>query len=186
VSSAAAGRPRPSDEPTGRPGWICLAGFMGVGKSRVGRILARRLECPFVDTDRVIERVAGMSIRRIFATRGEATFRRYERVVVERVVRLERAVVAVGGGTIVDAENRRKLRDRGPLVILEASPETIVARTRRRRRPLLAGGDLRARIVSLLEARAAAYADGDLHIATDETTPAVVARAILAALRGAR
>jgi shikimate kinase len=161
---------------------------MGVGKSRVGRILARRLECPFVDTDRVIERVAGLSIRRIFTDQGEAAFRRYERVVVGRVVRLERAVVAVGGGTIVDAENRRRLRDRGPLVILEASLDTILARTRHRRRPLLQGqgGDLRARVVALLEARAPAYAEGDVHVATDGLSPGMVADAVIDALRAGR
>lgn len=183
MSSAAAARPRPSDDRSGLPGWICLGGFMGVGKSRVGRILARRLESPFIDTDRVIERVAGMSIRRIFVAQGEAAFRRYERVVVGRVVRLERAVVAVGGGTIVDAENRRRLRDRGQLVILEASLDTILARTRHRRRPLLHGGDVRSRIVALLQARAPAYAEGDVHVATDGLSPGMVADAVIDALR---
>jgi len=168
------------------PEWICLSGFMGTGKSRIGRILARRLRLPFVDTDRVIERVTGSSVRRIFALQGESEFRRYERIVVGRVVRLERAVVAVGGGTILDFENRRRLRARGPLVTLEASVDTILARTRHRKRPLLEGSDPQSRVRKLLEQRASTYAQGDLHVATDGLTPASVAEAILTSLRDLR
>lgn len=184
--SVAAESQRSSENSATLPEWICLSGFMGTGKSHVGRILARRLDLIFVDTDRVIERVTGSSVKRIFATQGEPAFRRYERIVVGRVVHLERAVVALGGGTILDPENRRRLRARGPLVILEASVDTILARTRRRKRPLLEGSDPQSRVRELLEQRASAYAQGDLHVATDGLSPAGVAEAILTRLRALR
>lgn len=136
-----------------------MAGFMGTGKSRIGWELSRRLQLTFIDTDRVIERVACMRISEIFELYGEATFRDYETEIVRRVLRLDEVVVSTGGGTVVREENRRLLRSRGPVVVLEASAETVYQRTRRHRRPLLEGDDPLGRIRSLMAARAHAYAD---------------------------
>ena len=160
-----------------------LAGFMGTGKTVVGRLLARRLDLPFYDTDALIEARAGMSVAAIFAGQGEAAFRALEREALREVTRAALAVVATGGGAIVDPANRAQLRAWGTLVCLEATPEAILARVGDRvDRPLLAGPDRLEGITRLLEERAAAYADVDLRVDTTARTPAEVAGLILDAL----
>jgi len=145
-----------------------MAGFMGTGKSRIGWELSRRLQLTFIDTDRVIERVACMRISEIFELYGEATFRDYETEIVRRCLRLDEVVVSTGGGTVVREENRRLLRSRGPVVVLEASAETVYRRTRRHRRPLLEGDDPQERIRALMAQRAAHYADvASITVASD-------------------
>ena len=139
--------------------WVAMAGFMGAGKSRIGWELSRRLQLTFVDTDRVIERVACMRISEIFELYGEQTFRDYETEIVRRCLNLDEVVVSTGGGTVVREENRRLLRSRGPVVVLEASPETVYKRTRRHKRPLLESADPLARIRELMTARAPFYDD---------------------------
>lgn len=139
--------------------WVAMAGFMGAGKSRIGWELSRRLQLTFIDTDRVIERVACMRISEIFELYGEQTFRDYETEIVRRCLNLDEVVVATGGGTVVREENRRLLRSRGPVVVLEASPETVYRRTRRHKRPLLESADPLARIRELMTARAPFYRD---------------------------
>ena len=139
--------------------WLAMAGFMGTGKSRIGWELSRRLQLTFVDTDRVIERVSCMRITDIFEIYGEQVFRDYETEIVKRCVRLDEVIVSTGGGTTVRQENRDLLKQRGPVVVLTASPETVLKRTRRHRRPMLEQGDPLARIRELMEQRAAAYED---------------------------
>lgn len=136
-----------------------MAGFMGAGKSRIGWELSRRLQLTFIDTDRVIERVACMRISEIFELYGEQTFREYETEIVRRCLNLDEVVVSTGGGTVVREENRRLLRSRGPVVVLEASAETVFKRTRRHKRPLLESADPLARIRELMTARAPFYDD---------------------------
>jgi shikimate kinase len=142
---------------------IVLTGFMGTGKSEVGRRLARRLGRPFVDTDDLVEAATGRSVREIFAVEGEGRFRDLERVAVEKACSVPEAVIATGGGTVMDPENRRRLAAAGPIVCLAADPEVILGRVRDPgTRPLLAGApaptDRLGRIRSLLDARAATYA----------------------------
>ena len=139
--------------------WVAMAGFMGTGKSRIGWELSRRLSLTFIDTDRVIERISNMRIADIFELYGEEVFRDYETEVVRRCVRLDEVVVSTGGGTVAREENRRLLRQRGPVVVLTATPETIYRRTRRNRRPLLELGDPEERIRVLMQAREDAYRD---------------------------
>lgn len=148
---------------------ITLIGFMGTGKSAVGRKLARRLNWKFVDVDALIESMAGTSIPRIFAEHSEAVFRRLERRAIRRAVKADQQVIATGGGAFVDAANRSLLRTVGPVICLTAIPATIVRRVgpTRARRPMLAGGEVRSRIERLLQQRAPAYAKADLTIATD-------------------
>lgn len=136
-----------------------MAGFMGTGKSRIGWELSRRLQLTFVDTDRVIERVSCMRITDIFEIYGEEVFRDYETEIVKRCVRLDEVIVSTGGGTSVRPENRAMLKARGPVVVLTASPETVLKRTRRHRRPLLEQGDPLERIRDLMRRREAAYDD---------------------------
>ncbi|WP_425145353.1 shikimate kinase [Deinococcus sp.] len=148
-------------------GWVALAGFMGTGKSRIGWELSRALALHFVDTDKLITRVVGKSIPEVFASEGESYFRACEGEVVRRVTRLDYAVVSLGGGTFVHEDNRRILLERGPVVVLWATPETILARTRHSDRPLLQASDPLARIAALMSEREGAYRQGTIHVNSD-------------------
>ena len=155
---------------------VTLTGFMGTGKTAVGRRLARRLGWRFVDVDALIEDAAKMPVARIFAERGEAVFRRLERRTIGRVVHGHQQVIATGGGAFVDPQSRSRLRASGPVICLTAQPRTILARVGRRAqtRPLLAGhADPLSRIRTLLAQRERAYAQADLvidtsHLSMDE------------------
>jgi shikimate kinase len=141
---------------------VILTGFMATGKTEVGRRLARRLGRPFVDTDGLVEAAAGKRVAAIFAEEGEAHFRALERAAVAEACLVPEAVVATGGGTLLDADSRRRLAAAGPIVCLSASAEEIVRRVEDAgTRPLLAnggGGDRLGRIRELLATRAAVYA----------------------------
>jgi len=161
---------------------VFLTGFMGTGKSTVGRALAARLGKPFVDADAEIERRERMSVADIFTHRGEAAFRRAE---AEALVELaERdAVVALGGGAIVADENYATAHRRGPIICLTASVAEILRRTGRdRRRPLLATEDREQRVRELLAARHDAYARADYQIDTTGRTIAEVVESIVGLL----
>jgi shikimate kinase len=140
---------------------VILTGFMGTGKTEVGRRLARATSRAFVDTDNLVETAAGRTIPEIFATDGEARFRALEREAVRRAVAVPEAVVATGGGALLDAESRSLLLAAGPVVCLTATPDEILRRVRLQGdRPLLAARDDAERLVkirALLDARATAY-----------------------------
>jgi shikimate kinase len=140
---------------------VILAGFMATGKTEVGRRLARLMGRTFVDTDGLVEARAGRSIAEIFAADGEDRFRELEREAVERVVTMPDAVVAVGGGALVDPESRRRLLAAGPVVCLRATPEAILDRVGEgATRPLLAALSKEERLEksrALIAAREAAY-----------------------------
>lgn len=148
---------------------IVLTGFMGTGKTAVGKRLAKRLGWKFVDLDEQIEAGAKMPITQIFSEHGEAVFRRLERRHVHRVVHGHHQVIATGGGAFADVKNRGLLRAIGTVVCLTATPQAILKRVGRRAgtRPLLAGrGGILGRIKVLLAKRAPAYAQADLTIDT--------------------
>ena len=107
---------------------LVLTGFMGTGKSTVGRLVAQQLERPFVDSDELIVRRAGKSVAAVFAAEGEARFRELERCVCQDLAAQQGLVIATGGGALLDACNRRALERNGLLVCLLAAPETIRAR----------------------------------------------------------
>lgn len=146
-------------------GHLVLVGLMGAGKTSVGRICAERLGLPFVDTDALVERHAGRTVAQIFTAEGEAGFRALERQAVAEAVRSpEPVVIACGGGTVLDPENRARLKDRGLVVWLDAPPAALAARTGEGDdRPLLAGPDLTGGIetvlASLADDRRLAYED---------------------------
>lgn len=146
---------------------IVLTGFMGTGKSVVGRRLAERLTLPFVDLDDAIEAAAGMTIAEIFASEGEPGFRRREREVIATVASHGSGVIATGGGAVLDPENLRNLK-RGALVVcLVAEPAVILERLGAdASRPLLQTPDRLARIQEMLVERGAAYAQADFCIET--------------------
>ncbi|MDX2004644.1 MAG: shikimate kinase [Meiothermus sp.] len=149
--------------------WVALTGFMGVGKSRIGRELAKELMLHFIDLDGYIERETGLSIPDIFRHLGEPTFRGLETEAVTELTQKDFLVLSLGGGTFVNAENRQRLLDRGPVVALWASPETIYERVSRRpgQRPILAQEDPMQRIRDLLEQRRAIYEQATLQVSTD-------------------
>ena len=169
----------------GRPRNLVLVGLSGTGKSRVGRLVAERLRWRFVDTDAEIERRAGRSVQEIFAGDGEARFRALEREVVTRVARGSGAVIATGGGAILDAANREALFAGNLVLCLEASAAQIAARlTRtRERRPLLDGDDPLAAIERLRAQRAPLYALAHRTVSTDGLTLGEVAAEVIAVLQ---
>src|SRR4030043_2297021 len=107
---------------------IVLVGFMGSGKSSVGRALARRFGAPFVDVDERIESAAGSPIRDLFAREGEPAFREREKAVLLEVLSVKGCGIATGGGAFADEENRDLLRSYAPVVYLEAAVETLLER----------------------------------------------------------
>jgi shikimate kinase len=148
---------------------------MGTGKTEVGRRLARILGRTFVDTDRLVETKAGRSVAAIFAERGEAEFRTLEREAVAEACALPDAVIATGGGALVDPENRRRLAAAGPVVCLTARAEEILRRVGDpATRPLLADAPDEAarlaRIHALQAARATVYASATHTIDTTGLT----------------
>lgn len=147
--------------------WVALAGFMGTGKSRVGWELARALALHYVDTDKLIAKITGKPIPQLFEEDGEDYFRACEHEVVSRITRLDHAVVSLGGGTFIQEDNRRQLLERGPVVVLWATPETVYQRTKHSDRPLLQTADPLSRIRHLMSERRPHYQHGTIHVHSD-------------------
>ncbi len=164
---------------------IILTGFMGTGKTTVGRLLAARLGRAFVDTDEVIVGRAGKSIADIFHNEGEARFREMEAAVAQELAGRRGLVVATGGRLLLDPDNAAALGATGPVFCLTAAPETIMARVAadEARRPLLDVADAAHRVQALMQQRAAAYARFR-SVATDGRAATVVADDIATALAG--
>ena len=152
------------DSVLGHPSLV-LAGFMGTGKTSVGKIIAEKLGREFVDMDAVIETREGMSISKVFETRGEAYFRELESELCKELGARENLVIATGGGALVSVQNRAAFAN-AVIVCLDASSDEIIARIGKAKdRPMIAG-DARKRIVELLETRRAAYAQIEKHVDT--------------------
>ncbi|RMF77840.1 MAG: shikimate kinase [Nitrospirae bacterium] len=159
---------------------LVLVGFMGAGKTTVGRLLAARLGWPVVDTDELIEARAGKRIAEIFAAEGEAAFRDLESAVAAELAGLRRTVITTGGGIVERPENRAALRAAGEVVYLRARPETLYGRVRgSRHRPLLQVADPEARIRELLARRAPLYEEADRIVDTDGLSLEAVVERIL-------
>jgi len=155
-------------------------GFMGTGKTRVGRELAARLGMRFVDMDDVIVEKKGKPIPQIFVQDGEPHFRAVERAVVGELAAVRGLVIATGGGVVLNTDNVRDLSRDGLVVCLSASPETILERVKHdRTRPLLAEGDKMAKIRDLLETRREFYAAIPNQVDTNGKTPGQVVNEIL-------
>lgn len=166
---------------------VLLVGMMGVGKTTVGQALAHRLGAAYFDSDRQVERRTGLTVPEIFAERGEAAFRAEEReALVEAIGSEGPVVVSVAGGAVLDAENRRMVREGGTVVWLRADVETLAARVGAGAgRPLL-GDDPAAALAQLYEVRRPVYAEvADVVVDVDDLTPEEAVERILAAI-GAR
>lgn len=173
-----------------RRGWerealnVALYGFMGVGKSTVGKALSEKLGYGFVDMDEMIERRAGVKIKDMFAAEGEKGFRALEKEVAKEVAKKDRHVIACGGGAVLDPENAEALRSNSVLILLTASIDEIVERTRDSdERPLLNVDDAQAE--ALLRERMPLYLEAaDLVMDTTGASPTQLAAEIVAALGG--
>ncbi|MGA7356791.1 MAG: shikimate kinase [Candidatus Cybelea sp.] len=164
---------------------LALVGFMASGKSTIGRKLARRLGRPFVDTDELVVRAHG-PIRAIFAREGEAAFRRYEcRAIGEVLANAQASVVALGGGALTVAENRRLLKQRADCVFIKVSSEQVLARVRQSRetRPMLGAAPTLEAIKELYAQRLPQYASADFVIEVERHSDREVIDAIVDWLR---
>ncbi|MDO5539280.1 MAG: shikimate kinase [Eubacteriales bacterium] len=160
---------------------IILIGFMGAGKSTIGRKLARDGRFVFVDTDDKIEEEQQEKISHIFETKGEAYFRDLETQALKDLLSCKmRMVIAVGGGLPMREENRRLLKELGTVIYLKAEIDTLVSRlTGDTSRPKLRGGSLREKIETLMQQREAIYLEtADEEIFTDEKEPEKIAKEI--------
>lgn len=149
---------------------VALVGFMGAGKSTVGRVLAERLGKTFVETDTLVEEKAGMSVADVFAQRGEQCFRDLEAAVVEEVSQLRHCVIACGGGVVLRNDNVAALRASAVIVYLEASPQSVLERLGPHSavRPLLSGPEREQRVMELMLQREPVYVSAaDIAVRTD-------------------
>ena len=147
---------------------LYLVGFMGTGKTTVGRAVGHKLDFQVLDSDHEIERLQGKSIPDIFAQDGEPAFRVLERAFIEHGHPAERTVVACGGGLVVQPNMLDLLKSKGVVICLHASLETILARTaRHRNRPLLEVENPEERIRTLYAAREPIYKQSGTVILTD-------------------
>lgn len=160
---------------------VFLVGLMGVGKTTIGRQLARALQMEFLDSDHEIERRTGADIPWIFDIEGEAGFRRREKAVIAELAARRGIVLATGGGAVLDPDNRATLQAHGAVVYLSAGIEQLLRRTSRdRNRPLLQSGDPRQRLEELLAARDPLYREiADIIVKTDQHSVAASVRLII-------
>jgi shikimate kinase len=161
---------------------LVLVGLMGAGKTTVGERCATRLQRPFVDTDDLVQTLAGRPVAEIFATDGETAFRVFERrAVADACASPTPLVIACGGGAVLDPSSRRQLHTTGVVVWLQARPGILAERVAGDGvdRPLLNRGALPT-LTRLADTRAAVYgAIADATVRTDARTPDEVADAVL-------
>jgi shikimate kinase len=158
---------------------LALVGFMGTGKSTIGRIAAELMQFTFVDTDALIEARLGRTISQVFEQEGEAAFRQYEKSAVQELAREQRLVIATGGGLVMDPSNLASLKDHALVIWLCATPEAIWERVRAQtHRPLLQTPDPLAKIREMLAARTPSYREADVYIDSGLRPPREVAAQI--------
>jgi shikimate kinase len=166
---------------------IVLIGFMGSGKSSIGRMVAKRMGFQFVDTDKVIVERAGMAIPAIFAQEGEERFRDLETAAIESLAHCSRCVIATGGGAVLRERNRALLRELGFVVLLSASEDVLFERvSRNTSRPLLQTENPRETLARMLAARREVYeATAECVVDTSRFAHRQSADAVIAAARRA-
>ena len=152
---------------------IALIGLPGSGKSTVGRQRARRLQVPFFDSDHVIEERQGYSIKEAFLRDGEDHFRNFEEAVLDELSQQSQAVLSTGGGAILRAATRQRLRERGHVVYLNSTPEELYRRLRYdTNRPLLQVSDPLTRLRDLYAVRDPLYREA-AHFVIETGRPSV-------------
>ncbi len=159
---------------------------MGAGKSSVGRLLAKRLGRPFIDSDTEVEKAAGCSIEDIFDLYGEEAFRDVEERVIARLLKEPASVLATGGGAFMNARTRNRIADEGISVWLRADLDVLVKRTSRRGgRPLLNNTDPRQKLHDLMTRRYPVYETAAITVDSLDETPEKTAEKIVEALENA-
>jgi shikimate kinase len=162
---------------------VVLVGLMGVGKSTVGRRLARRLGLPFVDSDAEIEGASGYPAAEMFERYGERDFRDGERRLVARLVEGDVRVIATGGGAYVDPNTRKLLNERAITVWLDAPTDILAERTSRRdTRAQLRNGDAKKVLERLANERRPSYEEAHIHVKSGDGAHKDVVDAIVEAL----
>jgi len=163
---------------------LVLIGFMGTGKSTIGLRLAQRLGMEFVDMDREIEALNGMSVADLFKHYGEVRFRSEERLMAKKLGQREHIVIATGGGTVITEENTAALSENGILICLDAHPEDIFARVNRKKgtRPLLKNDISLNDIKRLLQEREECYQCACIRVNTSDKDFDMVVNEIIQAL----
>ena len=166
---------------------LALIGFMGTGKSSVGRLLAAQLQFEFVDTDQLIEERTGRTVTQIFTEEGEQVFRDLERQLVAEMAGWRRKVIATGGGLAANETNLASLKRHALVVCLWATPEAIWDRVRSQtHRPLLQEPDPAGKIRALLEERTPIYRQADVLVNTAQRSIKEVAQQVLLQFQSAR
>jgi shikimate kinase len=166
---------------------LALVGFMGTGKSSVGRLAAEVLQFDFVDTDDLIEAQVGRSIAEIFAQQGEPVFRQIEQEAVAQLGHRKNLVIATGGGLVTNPVNLAGLKEHALVVCLWASPETIWERVRTQtHRPLLQTPDPLQKIRDLLAQRDSHYRQADVLVHTGVRPPKEVVQQVIYQFNTAR
>lgn len=159
---------------------IVLTGFMGAGKTEVGRKLSNILGWDVIDVDDEIVKAKKMTINELFAQLGEPAFRDIETSTIRDISKRKNVIIATGGGAVLRQENMDVLRENGIVVHLTATPETILKRTSSNsKRPLLQVENPLQRIKELLEFRMPFYRKADIVVDTDTKTPLQIAEEIL-------
>jgi shikimate kinase len=164
---------------------VVLIGFMGSGKSSVGRELAKRWGFHFLDTDSMIRHQCGKSIAEIFSSLGEAYFREQEFITLSKLLECHRSVIATGGGIVIQPRNLPLLGQLGITIWLKADQTTILERvSRNKNRPLLQTPDPEGTIAELLEERAPLYQSAaDLIVNSSGLTHYEVAERVILGLK---
>lgn len=160
---------------------IILTGFMGCGKTTVGRMVAQKLGYEFIDTDQLIEKRYGLSVQKIFATKGEDFFRQLEFETARELGKREGLIVATGGGMLLNAKNVASLCVNGQVICLVATPEEILQRIssdKNSQRPLLETADPQKRIIELIQQREDCYSQFT-QINTSKKTPTEIAHQVI-------
>ncbi len=163
---------------------IVLTGFMGAGKTAVGKELARLLDMRLIDLDSEIEKAEQTTINEIFKQSGEKKFREIETEMIKKVTNNENIIISTGGGAVMKQENIGLLKKTGIIICLMATPETILQRTGNNSdRPLLQVANPLAKINELLNLRKPFYEKADIMIDTEDKTPLRIAKEIVEKIR---
>jgi len=169
---------------------IFLIGFRGVGKTTVGKMLAKKIICEFIDADDIIEKRHGFTINEMFERRAESLFRLLESDVINEICKLDSRVIAIGGGAILKYKNVKNIKRKGVIFCLEATPEKIYERiikddkANKQKRNRLSGDELLQVIKDLYEFRQPYYQHACDHtIDTSDISPDIVLEKIMDYLR---
>jgi shikimate kinase len=161
---------------------VALIGYMGTGKTAVGRILAENRKMPLLETDQIIEKQAGIPIPEIFRREGETGFREREIAAVREIASVKNTVIACGGGIVLNRINIDRLKENSVIVCLTASPKTIVKRVSGQagQRPLLEVDDMLTTIIEMLRFRRPLYERAaDIIVNTNRLLPGTIAEKII-------